>query len=244
MPANAPLRRTMQCRGALQFGVSIKKEVWCVCTIVNGLSPRRYCLDGNILTLQPALRSMHTMRVIQVVQGAFHHFDLARELEARGHLQRIYSGFPWRRLQREGVPRNHVATFPWVHTSLFMIERYWRMPRKMRAYLDYQDTLLFDSWVASRIENCDVLVGLSGAALKTGQLAQSRGGKYVCDRGSSHIRYQERLVSEEYRRWGVRAPVCDERIVRARRSGICRRRRHHCAFGVRPALLHRNGRAR
>ncbi len=154
------------------------------------------------------------MRVIQVVQGAFHHFDLARELEAQGHLQRIYSGFPWRRLQREGVPRNHVATFPWFHTSLFIVERYWRMPRKMRAYLDYQDTLLLDSWVASRIENCDVVVGLSGAALKTGQLAQSRGGKYVCDRGSSHIRYQERIVSEEHRRWGVHAKVRDERMVR------------------------------
>jgi starch synthase len=157
---------------------------------------------------------MHTMRVIQVVQGAFHHFDLARELEARGRLQRIYSGFPWRRLQREGVPRNRVATFPWIHTSLFMIERYWRMPRRMKAYLDYQDTLLLDSWVASRIENCDVVVGLSGAALKTGKLVQSRGGKYVCDRGSSHIRYQERIVSEEHRRWGVPPKARDERMIR------------------------------
>ncbi len=153
------------------------------------------------------------MRVIQIVHGAFHHFDLARELEAHGHLQRIYSGFPWRRLQREGVARHHVSTFPWLHTSLFLIERYWRMPRRLKAYLDYQDTLLLDSWVASQIEPCDVVVGLSGVALKTGQLVQSRGGKYVCDRGSSHIRYQHDIVGEEHRRWGVPAKVRDPRLI-------------------------------
>jgi alpha-maltose-1-phosphate synthase len=161
-----------------------------------------------------ALKSTHTMQVIQVVHGAFHHFDLARELEARGHLQRIYSGFPWRRLQREGVPRNHVATFPWLHTSLFMIEQRWRMPRQLKSFLDYSDTLLLDSWVASQIEACDVVVGLSGAALKTGQLAQSRGAKYVCDRGSSHIRFQYAIVNEEHRRWGIPERECDERMVR------------------------------
>jgi alpha-maltose-1-phosphate synthase len=153
------------------------------------------------------------MRVIQVVHGAFHHFDLARELEARGHLRRIHSGFPWRRLQREGVARDHVSTFPWVHTSLFLIERYWRMPRRLKAYLDYQDTLLLDKWVASQIEPCDAVVGLSGAALKTGRLVQSRGGKYVCDRGSSHIRDQYAMIIDEHHRWGVRAPACDERLI-------------------------------
>ncbi len=156
---------------------------------------------------------MYTMRVVQVVHGVFHHFDLARELEARGHLQRIYSGFPWRRLEREGVSRDRVSTFPWIHTSLFLLERYWRMPRGMKANLDYQNSLWLDNWVASRIEACDVVVGLSNAALNTGRLVQSRGGKYVCDRGSSHIRYQTSLVSEEHRHWGLPPVICDERAM-------------------------------
>lgn len=154
------------------------------------------------------------MRVNQVVLGAFHHFDLARELEARGHLQRIYSAFPWRRLQREGVSRNHVTTFPWINTSLFLIDRYWRMPRNLKADLDYRNVLLFDQWVASQIEPCDVVVGLSSCALESGQLVQGRGGKYVCDRGSSHILYQQSILGEEHRRWGVEPEVFDERLVR------------------------------
>lgn len=156
---------------------------------------------------------MHTMRVIQVVQGAFHHFDLARELEARGHLERIYSGFPWRRLRREGLPRSRVATFPWVNTSLFLIERYSPMPRRLKVYFDYLNSTLLDRWVASQIGPCDVIVGLSGAALQTGRLVQSRGGKYVCDRGSSHIRYQDAIVSEEHRLWGIPPTVCDDRTI-------------------------------
>ena len=153
------------------------------------------------------------MRVIQVVNGTFHHFDLARELEARGHLERIYSSFPWRRLQREGVSRDRVSTFPWFHTPLFLSERYWRMPRQLKLYLDYCDYIFFDEWVASRIGTCDVVVGLSGSALKTGPLVQSRGGKYVCDRGSSHIRYQTAILNEEHRRWGVPVEPSPQRII-------------------------------
>jgi alpha-maltose-1-phosphate synthase len=154
------------------------------------------------------------MRVVQVVHGTFHHFDLARELYARGHLQHIYSGFPWRRLKREGLPRDRVSTFPWIHTSLVLLGRYWRMPQTTLAYLGYQNSVQLDNWVASRIEDCDVVVGLSNSALKTGRLVQSRGGKYVCDRGSSHVRYQDAIVSEEYRRWGVLPLISDERSLR------------------------------
>ena len=153
------------------------------------------------------------MRVIQVANGTFHHFDLARELDARGCLQRIYSGFPWQRLKREGVSRDRVSTFPWLHTPLFLSERYLPIPWELKTRFDYYDWVLFDAWVSSQIGTCDVVVGLSGAALKTGRLVQTRGVKYVCDRGSSHMRFQDAIVSEEYRRWGVPVKVCDQRII-------------------------------
>jgi glycosyltransferase involved in cell wall biosynthesis len=172
----------------------------------------------NILAKSRCFKMNSSMRVVQVVHGTFHHFDLARELETRGHLQRVYSGFPWRRLAREGVSRDRVSTFPWIHTSLFLLRRYWRMPPRLSAYLDYQNSVQLDNWVASRIasqaEVCDVVVGLSNAALKTGRLVQSRGGKYVCDRGSSHVRYQAEILDEEHRRWGVPPLLLDERAMR------------------------------
>jgi starch synthase len=55
------------------------------------------------------------------------------------------------------------------------------------------------------------LIGLSGAALLTGALVKRRGGKFICDRGSTHHSYQAKIVSDEFRRWGLTAPPTDPR---------------------------------
>lgn len=152
-------------------------------------------------------------RVVQSVAGTFHHFDLARELASRGFLTRIYSSFPWRRLRREGVPRDLVRTFPWIHGPWMIAGRYGLVPQWASRELAVKNARIFDSWVASRIEDCDAFVGLSGSALNSGRVVQRRGGKYICDRGSSHIRYQKLLLDEEYSRWGFKRAQVDPRVV-------------------------------
>jgi starch synthase len=156
------------------------------------------------------------MHVIQSVSGVFWQFDLARELESRGYLKRIYSSFPWRRLRREGVSKELVRTFPWIHAPWIVINRYNRylhIPRHINGQIAHANIRLFDSWVASQIEECDALVGLSGSALNTGQVVKSRGGKHVCDRGSSHIRYQDAILNEEYAKWGFPFATIDPRVI-------------------------------
>lgn len=151
------------------------------------------------------------MRVYQTVFGVFHHFDLARELERRGLLAGVFSTWPWQRLKREGLRRAKVRTFPWVHTPEYVLRRAGLLPRWMDDQTGYANALLFDEYTLRRIGECEALIGISGSSLKTGALVQRRGGKFYCDRGSSHQRYQEELVSEEFRRWGVEAPVSDPR---------------------------------
>jgi glycosyltransferase involved in cell wall biosynthesis len=151
------------------------------------------------------------MRVAQAVFGVFHNFELGRELDRHGHLDRIYSTWPWARLKREGLPHSKVETFPWVHTPVTVLERMGLMPRWLSDDLGVWNARLFDDWTYKRIGECDALIALSGAALKTGQLVQRRGGKFCCDIGSSHPRFQDRIVREEYARWGVDLPVNDLR---------------------------------
>lgn len=151
------------------------------------------------------------MRIVQAVFGVFHHFELARGLERRGHLEVIYSTFPWRRLQREGLPPSRVKTFPWLHTPEFLLQRYRIGGQWVLDQLGYANALAFDEWMLRRIPPCDAFIAISGAGLKTGREIQKTGGVFICDRGSSHQRYQERIVTEEYRRWGVDLPVTDER---------------------------------
>ena len=155
------------------------------------------------------------MRIVQTVFGVFHHFHLAHELERRGHLERVYSTWPWARLKREGLPHRLVETFPWLHMAEYAVNR---SPVNMRWLTDdlgYATALTFDRWTEKRLkklrERPDAVIGISGSSLSTGAWLQREGGVFVCDRGSTHQRFQQELVEDEYARWGVERPVSDER---------------------------------
>lgn len=162
------------------------------------------------------------MRIVQATWGVFHHFDLARELERRGHLLRIYSTYPWARLKREGLPHSKVHTFPWLHLTQLFIGKYFKGWRSAHNGLGYATTMAFDEWLDKHIPHSgvDALIALSGAALKPGIRLQQRGGIYICDRGSTHQLYQQRLVDDELRRWGLDPPVSGARDALYRREVV------------------------
>ncbi|HYK36356.1 glycosyltransferase [Alloacidobacterium sp.] len=157
-------------------------------------------------------KSPQRLQVTLAVSGAFHHFDLARELEARGFLKAIYSTFPWTRLKREGVSREFVHIFPWIHTPLVVLGSRFKLPDNLGRSLSGMVPRTLDAWVARTMPDCDVYIAISGSGVSSGRRAQSRGVKYVCDRGSSHIRYQDKILREEFERWGAHRIVCDPRI--------------------------------
>jgi glycosyltransferase involved in cell wall biosynthesis len=88
----------------------------------------------------------------------------------------------------------------------------------MTDHLGYANALLFDEWTLRQMrrmkERPDAVVALAGSSLKAGRWLQAEGGRFVCDRGSTHARWQARVLNEEYRRWGVEAPAADERDVK------------------------------
>jgi starch synthase len=151
------------------------------------------------------------MRVVLSTIGKFHTFDLARQIHKRGALTAIFSGYPWFKLKNENLPKPRVKTFPYLHAPYM---RFAPRSTPVRLLWEWQDRLWFDRYVARRLPECDVFCGLSGSALYSGRLAKSRGAKYVCDRGSSHIRAQDRILREEYDRQGVQFPGIDPRIIK------------------------------
>lgn len=154
------------------------------------------------------------LEVVQAVCGTFHHFDLARELQARGYLRQISSTYPWRRLQREGVSKDKVRTFPWIHTPQLLLASRGLIPASLNREITWLMFQTFDTWVARALPRCDAFVAISGTGLSAGKKAQARGARYICDRGSSHIRYQDRILREEFARWGVtREAVVDPRMI-------------------------------
>jgi alpha-maltose-1-phosphate synthase len=163
---------------------------------------------------QSPVSESRRLRVVQAVCGTFHHFDLARELLSLGCLERIYSTFNRGRLRREKVPDEFVSVFPVLHPAIMLLGRYnVQLPRKLNWQLDLINKVAFDHWVAAHIPACDVFVGISSCGLQTGKTVQQRGGKYVCDRGSAHIRVQDRILREEFARWGNGDIACDSKMI-------------------------------
>ena len=153
------------------------------------------------------------MKVALSTVGKFHTFDLARELHARNVLAGIYSGYPQFKLRHEGLPKQLVHTFPWVHGSYMAFP--WKHHLSTSALQAWENfnARTFGRWLESRIEDCDVYVGLSGSTLRAGRKTQARGGKYVCDRGSAHIRVQDQLLREEHAMWGMPYAGIDPRNI-------------------------------
>lgn len=143
------------------------------------------------------------MKVVQATFGVFHQFELAHELLRRGHLRKIYSTWPWQRLKREGVPHEFVGSFPWVQTPDYLMDRYRWYPASISLWMKRVNPITFDYWTRMVVPECDAFIGIAGAGPMTGAKVQRWGGKFICDRGSTHKRFQEEIIAEEFARWKV-----------------------------------------
>ena len=153
------------------------------------------------------------MRVALSTVGKFHTFDLARELHARGVLAGIYTGYPRFKLRQEGLPQELIHTFPWVNGAYMAARWKHRLPRPVLQQWEHINSVTFARWVERSLPECDLYVGLSGSSLRAGRRARRLGVRYVCDRGSSHIRVQDRLLREEHALWGMPFSGIDSRII-------------------------------
>lgn len=153
------------------------------------------------------------MQVALSVIGKFHTFDLARELHQRSMLVGIFSGYPRFKLRHEQLPDALIHTFPWLRTPYMVLARRpWLGARFMRL-CERLSYATFDRHTARHLPACDVFVGLSGSALHSGRQARQQGARYVCDRGSSHIRSQHELIAQEHALWGQANDDTDLRTI-------------------------------
>ncbi len=153
------------------------------------------------------------MKIVLSTIGKFHTFDLARELHARGALHAVFTGYPRLKLRSERLPQELIHTFPWLHAPYMGLAHRRLLGRRAIRLWEYLDRITLDRHVSAHMPECDVFVGLSSSALYSGKTAHARGAKYVCDRGSSHIRTQDRLLREEHARWGMKFLGIDPRII-------------------------------
>jgi glycosyltransferase involved in cell wall biosynthesis len=149
------------------------------------------------------------MRVNVASLTATHPLDLARELEKAGVLGKYYSALPPFRVS--GLPPSRIHSNPYLLLPHFLLRRAGLHALDKR--LTWATTEAFDFWL-SRVQGpADVLHVLSGFGLRAMRHAKARRVVTVCDRGSSHIRFQNDLLRDEFSRWNVPYPEINPAII-------------------------------
>ena len=153
------------------------------------------------------------MKIALSTPGKFHTFDLARELYARNALAAVFTGYPNFKLKNENVPQEMIRTYPWLQSSYMAFPWKHYMPHSVIQQWEHLTATTFGNWVAKRLPECDLYVGLSGSSLPAGKKAHQQGAAYVCDRGSVHIRVQNQLLREEHAMWDIPFAGIDPRTI-------------------------------
>jgi len=153
------------------------------------------------------------MKIALSVAAKFHTFDLARELNARGVLASIFTGYPRFKLNNEALPNDLIKTFPWLITPYMAFPWKSYLPVAMIREWENLAAITFGEFVARNLPDCDLYIGLSGSALPAGKKAHQRGAKFICDRGSSHIRTQDNLLRQEHALWNMPFFGIDPRVI-------------------------------
>ena len=145
--------------------------------------------------------------------GRWHHFDLAKYLHEHGMLAAFFCAYPRWKLLRDGLPPEKTFAFPWLMSLRSLTTRLGLTRRGVLNPLTQATMVTLDRHAARRLPPCDALLALSGQGLSCGRTIRGRGGVYVCDRASSHARYQANLLRHEYARWGQSYDGAYERLL-------------------------------
>lgn len=141
------------------------------------------------------------MKIAVVAHGRFHAFDYARELLRHGHDVRLITNYPAFYIERWGIPRSAVRTFPVHGAAGRVLRRFHGRPGNFSDWLLHRSFGRFAERAIGR-DRWDVILCWSSVGE---EIIRSRrvSGVRVCHRSSSHIRTQDRLLREEQERTGL-----------------------------------------
>ena len=153
------------------------------------------------------------MKITISVLGRFHLFYLAKQLQDHNFLARLITSYPKFEAVKYGINPENID-------SLLIHEIHNRGWRKISRFTEslfnpqYMIFELFDRHASRHITNhCDIFAGLSGCSLYSLRRARRLGAKTVLERGSSHMLYQRKILTEEYGKFGLKKEVVHPKVV-------------------------------
>jgi len=146
------------------------------------------------------------MKVTISVGGTWYAFQMAAQLDRRGHLDRLIATHH---------PQRGEAIAPSRVRANLVPELFVQLPARLRLPWqgEYYKAQLFDWWASRQVDpETDILVAFTAFGLHTMRAVKPHGVVTVAESGGTHIAHLRALVEEEHRRWGLPAPRIDPRL--------------------------------
>ena len=145
------------------------------------------------------------MKITILVGGRFHAFDLANQLEKKGHLLNLITSYPkWKTFKFTNIDKKKIKT-------VILKEIIERIIIKLRLtnYLTFLFKYLnkyFEYFASKKVDykNSDILVGWSGFSYKAFQKSENYNIIKILERGSSHIQYQSEILLQEHKKFNIK----------------------------------------
>lgn len=132
--------------------------------------------------------------------------ELARALEPAAECELLSTWSP----KKSNRPAANAENARLLHYALALYKRFPILQFHNAAYLLLCEA--FDHWLSGRLRReADILYFLSGCGLSSMRKAKAWGLPVVVESGSTHTDFQHRIVWEEYRRNGLKAPLFPEK---------------------------------
>ena len=142
------------------------------------------------------------MKVTIVVGGRWHAFDLALELERKGHLHKLITNYPAWFVRKWGIPGKRVVSLP---LTFFLVKLIYKIGgESLMMRMQWIIHQRFSNQAAKYLEGTQILHAWSGFAEPSLIWAKSKRVPTVLERSSAHILEQSFLLESEYSRLGSR----------------------------------------
>ncbi len=155
------------------------------------------------------------MKVVIAAGGRFHAFHLAHQLEKRNALKKLYTASYTKKDVNYISPKFVVKNFSFnLISNLFLRFRFYKFFNKSKLHV-FNDNI-FDNWLSKKIlqeDKIDIFVGWANYFLNSFENIKKTGAKIIVECGSTHILEQQKLLKEEYEKFGLSAPpICKKNI--------------------------------
>lgn len=150
--------------------------------------------DSDVLAHKP-------IKVAISVIGRFHLFNLAQQLLKKKYLHQLITSYPKFEVVKYGIPKDKISSI----IIKEIIHRGWqKLPNFLKEIYNPQYLIheIFDKIATLRLRKGANIVLVSG--LHTLKKAKKNGALTIVERGSSHILYQNKILKEEYEKFGVK----------------------------------------